>query len=134
MKDHKDNFPKNATCRLINPSNNEFGKISKPILERVNRTLAEQLKYNQWKKLTKQNCTFIQFDIKEFYPLITEEILDTAITFARSHADISNAELRTIKHCRKSSLFSNNEAWAKKSTDSRTCRNLHLSQTEKHNF
>ena len=49
---------------------------------------------------------------------ITEEILDTAMTFTRSHGDISNVELRTIKHCRKSLLFSNNEAWKKKSTDS----------------
>ena len=86
----------------------------------------EQLKYNQWKNTNnviewfenKPNCTFIQFDIKEFYPSITEEILNTAITFARSHADINNVELRTIKHYRKSFLFSNNESWKKKSTDS----------------
>ena len=43
-------------------------------------------------------------------------ILDTAITFARNHADINNVELRTIGHCRKSLLFSNSEAWKKKST------------------
>ena len=129
LKDHKDNFTKNPTCCLINPSKNELGKISKSILERVNRTLVEQLKYNQWKNTNnaiewfanitnKQNCTFIQFDIKELYPSITEEILDTAITFARNHADINNAELRIIKHCRKSLLFSNKEAWKKKYTDS----------------
>ena len=72
-----------------------------------------------FEKITnKQNCTFIQFDTMEFYPSITEEILDTAMTFTRSHGDINNVELRTSKHCRKSLLFSNNEAWKKKSTDS----------------
>ena len=39
-------------------------------------------------------------------------------TFAKSHSDINNVQLRTIKHCRKSLLVSNNEAWEKKSTDS----------------
>ena len=99
LKDHKSNFIKSPTCRLINRSKNELGKISKSILDRVNRTLVEQLKYNQWKNTNnviewfeyitnKHNCTFIQFDIKEFYPSITEKILDTAVAFARSHADI----------------------------------------------
>ena len=35
LKDHKDNFPKNPTCRLINPSKNELGKISKSILNEL---------------------------------------------------------------------------------------------------
>ena len=60
----------------------------------------------------------MQFDIKEFYSSITEEILDTGILFAKSHSNINNVELRTIKHCRKFLLFSNNEVWKKKSTDS----------------
>ena len=29
LKDHKDNFLSNPTCRLINPSKNELGKVSK---------------------------------------------------------------------------------------------------------
>ena len=129
MKNHKDNCTNNPTYCLINPSKNELGKISKSILERVNKTLVEQLKNNRWKNnnnviewfeniTNKQNCIFIRFDIKQFYPSITEEILDTAIIFAKSHSDINKVELRTIKHCRKSLLFSNNEAWKKKSTDS----------------
>lgn len=58
----------------------------------------------------KQSCAFVQFDIKEFYSSITEEIQDTTITFVKSHSDINNVELRSIKRCRKSLLFSNNEA------------------------
>ena len=102
--------------------------MSKSILERVIKSLAEQFKYNKWKNtnsaiewfenITNKHCTLMQFDIKEFYSSITEEILDTETTFAKSHSNINNVELRTIKHCRKFLLFSNNEVWKKKSTDS----------------
>ena len=63
-------------------------------------------------------CSFIQFDIKEFYPSITEEILEKAISFAKSLTDIDDHKIRTIKHCRKSLLFNNNVAWKKKTTTS----------------
>ena len=59
-----------------------------------------------------------RLDISEFYPIITESILDTAISFARQHTDISNENLRIIKHCRKSLLYNNQEPWKKKNTDS----------------
>ena len=58
----------------------------------------------------KKNCSFIQFDIKDFYPSITEEILEEAISFAKSLIDIDDHKVRTIKHCRKSLLFHNNVA------------------------
>ena len=54
----------------------------------------------------------------EFYPSITESILDTATSFARQHTNISNENLRIIKHCRKSLLYNNQEPWKKKITDS----------------
>ena len=60
----------------------------------------------------------MQFDINKVYPSIKEEILDTAITFPKHHSDINEAELRTIRHRRKSLLFSKNQAWKMKSTDS----------------
>ena len=44
LKDHNDNFTNNPAYGLINPPKNELGKISKSMLERVNKTLAEQLK------------------------------------------------------------------------------------------
>ena len=66
----------------------------------------------------KKSFTFIRFDIREFYPSITETILDKALLFAKQHHYISNDNTRLIKHCRKSLLFSNNEAWKKKQTES----------------
>ena len=45
-------------------------------------------------------CKFIQFDIKEFYPAISEAILGKAINFAKEFIDIESFSLRTIQHCR----------------------------------
>lgn len=82
----------------------------------------EQLKYNQWKNdnnviewfeniSNKKNCAFTKFHVTEFYPSITGEILDTAITFAKNHFDVNNVELRTIKYYRKFLFFRNNKTW-----------------------
>jgi hypothetical protein len=40
LKDHKPNFQNKPTCRLINPTKSEIGKISKKILEKINKALA----------------------------------------------------------------------------------------------
>ena len=54
-------------------------------------------------------------DIKDFYPSIPEENLDAAIVFAQMNTNISNDDIRIIKHSRKSLLFHNTDAWKKKS-------------------
>ena len=64
----------------------------------------------------KSECKFIQLDIKEFYHFITEKMLNNAITFAENYIAVSKEDIRIIKHCRKSLLFSENEAWKKKDT------------------
>ena len=56
--------------------------------------------------------------MKEFYPSITEEILEEVISFAESLIDIDDHKIRTIKQIRKSLLFQNNVAWKKKTTTS----------------
>ena len=62
----------------------------------------------------KSQCAFIQLDIMEFYPLITETILDNGLSFAKQHVEISVKDLRIIKHCRKLLLYRENEAWKRK--------------------
>ena len=128
LKDHKDNFLSSLPCHLINPAKSELGKISKSILENINQHLIKLLCVSQWKNSASviewfknieenKNCTFIKFDIREFYPSITETILDKALLFAKQHQDIFSDNIRLIKHCRKSLLFSNNETWKKKHTE-----------------
>ena len=43
-KDHQPNFENNATAtKLFNPAQNEIGRISKAILENINKELGSQL-------------------------------------------------------------------------------------------
>ena len=127
MKDHKENFRSNPTCRLINPSKSEKGKVSKSILDSINSPLRQSLEINQWKNTSsvikwlndinnKNSCTFIEFEIKDFYPSVTPEILNNAIQFARQSLNINEESVQIIKHCQKSLLFDDNTPWAKKFT------------------
>ena len=49
VKDHKEGFPNSPSFRLINPSKSEIGKISKHILDKINKSLLSNTKVNQWK-------------------------------------------------------------------------------------
>ena len=50
-------------------------------------------------KKCKHKHTFIQLDITEFYPSITEKVLEDAIWFALKHTQLTESELGTIKNC-----------------------------------
>ena len=56
----------------------------------------------------------MKFDIENFYPSISEDLLERALKFACRFTTIPTATKDTIKHCRKSLLFSQNNAWVKK--------------------
>ena len=129
LKDHQENFRTVQPCRVINPSKSELAKISKTILEKVNKSLVDSLKFNQEKNTisaidwfntieNKPQCVLIQLDITELYSSIIEHILDDAINFAKQHTNITDENLRIIKHCRKSLLFNNKESCKKRNTDS----------------
>ena len=62
----------------------------------------------------KEECTFICFDIADYYPSITETLLEKALAFAKEHVKIPDEEMKVIKHSRKSLLFSKDKAWVKK--------------------
>ena len=49
LKGHQESFRTCHPCRLINPSKSELGKVSKVILENVNKNLVKSLNVNQWK-------------------------------------------------------------------------------------
>ena len=98
-------------------------------MENTNQHLVKLLYVNQWKNSSsviewfkniedKKSYSFIKLDITEFYPSITEIILEKALLFAKQHHHISNDNTRLIKHCRKSLLFNNNETWKKKQKES----------------
>ena len=49
LKDHKDRFPNNIKCRLLNPTKSNIGIISKKILEKINFQIRSSLNLQQWR-------------------------------------------------------------------------------------
>ena len=83
LKDHKKNFPFNIECRILNPGKNEFGRISKTILEKTVNEIRFKSSLIQWKNSqdviswfnnikNKNTKCFVNFDIVSFYPSIKE--------------------------------------------------------------
>ena len=124
-KDHKEDFRINPKYRLINPTKSELGKISKQIIQRINNELRPILEVNQWQSTTsainwftkipeKENCSFTIFDIKDFYPSITMELLKKAIDFACQYINILPKDKEIIFHARKSLLYDKESPWVKR--------------------
>ena len=125
LKDHKDNFANNPKCRLINPAKSEIGIISKKHLERINSSIREKTVANQWRNTasviswfnniqSKKSCKFMQFDIVEFYPSISENLLRKALNFAVNIENIDETIINIIMHARKALLFEKDDIWVKK--------------------
>ena len=126
LKDHKENFANNITCRLINPTKPEVGKISKQILQRIINNVTRTSKANLWRNtsdvldwfdnITDKQChTFIVFDVVNFYPSITADLLNKALNFAAKHTTISIQDREIILEAKNSILINNNEVWTKRS-------------------
>ena len=125
LKDHKPNFANKPTCRLMNSTKSEIGKISKEILDRINSKITRASKFNQWKNSAsviewfksienKQHHTFVCFDIVEFYPSISQDLLNKALDFASAYDNITNDERNIIIHAKNSILVHQQQSWQKK--------------------
>ena len=67
--------------------------------------------------MDKPSCRFIQFDIVEFYPSISKDLLLQALDFGRNYSTITELDVATIMNARKSLLFYNDSFWVKKRGD-----------------
>ena len=128
LKDHKENFRSHPICRLINPSKSEIGIISKQILDRINSEVQTATKVNQWKNTTavinwfnktetKQNSTFITFDVVNFYPSINRDLMDKAVAYAKKFTTITPSEIDIIYKAKDTLLFHNNDTWQKSTSN-----------------
>ena len=113
LKDHKENFFNNLAVRLINLAKNKLGRISKDILDNINKCLCTSLNINQrkntasvieWFKRIEQKhlYKFIIFDIKDSYLSIQEELLNNRLRSAQECIDITSKDTENIYHARKS--------------------------------
>ena len=94
------------------------------MIQRINERIREETKLNQWRN-TKEALTwfnnikdkerkeFIQCDIEDFYPSISEKLLKNSIKFAEKYIDISKTEKDTILHSRKTILVDREDNWKK---------------------
>ena len=125
LKDHKPNYINNPTFRLLNPTKQELGKVSKQKLEKIVSVVKEKSGLHLWKNTTsvitwfknlpnKQQLKFIQFDICEFYPSISDQLINKAIKFAEKYIAISDDDKKLFLQTKKSFLFNSNQPWIKK--------------------
>ena len=125
LKDHKPNFSTNPKCKLINPTKSNLGKVSKHILDNVNISICQSTGLQQWHNTTaviawfnnfpsKEKCKFLSFNVIDFYPSISEQLLTDTIDFARQFIEINDDEVSIIFHCRKSLPCSRDGARIKK--------------------
>ena len=112
----KPTCPGKIEFRLLNAMKNPLGKVSKNILERVLCNVRDRTNLNQWgstsasiswfKKLeNKENLSFFQFDIEEFYPSISKPLLIRALAWAKQFTFISDKAVEIILESRQTLLF-----------------------------
>ena len=62
----------------------------------------------------KQQFSFICFDIEEFYPSISQDLLNKALDFASNYDNITTEERNIIIHAKNSILIHKHIPWQKK--------------------
>ena len=128
LKDHKQDFINNPTCRLINPCKSEIGIISKNILDRINEEITQATKVNLWKSTkhtiewfkaipAKEKHAFITFDVCDFYPSISQDLLLKALNYASRFTTVTQQDRHIIIHAKKSLLYQQDSPWIKKNTN-----------------
>ena len=102
-----------------------MGKISKKKLAKIVVEVKEKAKVNQWKNTdsvltwfkglaNKKRLNFISFDIENFYPSISEDLLKRAVSWAENLATISEEDKEIIFACKESVLYSGGTPWVKR--------------------
>ena len=114
----------------INPSKTEIGIISKHLLDSINSRIIQATKVNLWKSTSniikwlnaipeKRGHAFITFDVCEFYPSISEELLMKALDYASKFTKITQQDPHIIIHSKRSLLYHQNSPWTKKTLTAR---------------
>ena len=97
----------------------EVGRISHLILKDIVKVVREKSGLNQWvnvysciewfRKLNhKSSNSFIIYDIVNFYPSISEDLLNASLDWAMQYKSISKRDRNAIFQARKSLLYFDN--------------------------
>lgn len=125
IKDHKENFPADIKCRLINPSKAYIARYSKFLLDKIVTEVRSHAGLVQWKNTfevlswfkdikDKKNKCFVSFDIVDFYPSITKEHLIKSFEFASNYIEIPECDKEIIMKACETVLISDSKVWCKK--------------------
>ena len=117
LKDHQENSRNNIKSRLINPSKSEVCLVSKCYLSNNIADVPKKTKVNQWRNTStvidwfknlvdKQKPKFIKFEIAEFYPSVSQDLLKKSINCAKSFTTIEENGINAAKLAHKSLIFS----------------------------
>ena len=107
FKKHKENLLNNPTVQLIDPGENELGRIRKANLDNINKRLCTNSDINQQKDTSgvieslkrmeqKHLYELIMIDTKDFYPPIQEKLLNKRLRFAQEYIHISGKDRKII--------------------------------------
>ena len=102
-----------------------LGKVSKAILQKINQQIRSKTKFNQWKNSaevikwfnkieSKERSSFVFFDIDQFYPSISVNLLSEALDWSLQFVSVTEEEKNIIMSTKKNLLYSEGEAWVKK--------------------
>ena len=90
---HKDNFVNRPTCRLINPTKSKLGRVSKKILQSINKTVWDKIKLNQWQNTGEvidrfdalsKKCSVVDFYRYQFLSRFSWELLILLVNLLQS--------------------------------------------------
>ena len=95
ISDHKDEFPNNISCRLINPPKSSIGKISKAIPSIINKNAVPSTYINHCKRI--------------FYVLDwISELFHSLVQFVKEVTAVSDNDMHIIMQSRKTLPFNVN--------------------------
>ena len=93
-----------------------MGRVSKKMLENIVETMRERTGVNLWRNTSavidwfsniksKDRYSFISFEIVDFYPSISAELLTEALDFAKQHMEIPSNDIEVILSCMQENLY-----------------------------
>ena len=99
---------------MINPTKSDIGCICKVKIDCINKAVRLKSKLMQWTNtdqvlswfigLEEQKYSFFKFDVVDYYPSISEELVIKTLNFADRYISVPAEDLNLIKNACKSVL------------------------------